>query len=188
MRKCVLLFAVALALAAHGSAQESGAPAGLQGESRLPERYSYVVKEHPAIFPAEKGFWIDLGAGKGQLSVPLIEATGNSVVMLDPKKEAMAEGLKIAREKGLEDRLFAVVGMAEDLPLLDNSVDLVVSQGSIFFWDNPAKRLRKPIVCSGRAGRHISAAVLGVANISPRRTNAWIPFYFKSSAAHQPMP
>jgi ubiquinone/menaquinone biosynthesis C-methylase UbiE len=33
----------------------------------------------------------------------------------------------------------AVVGKAENLPLPDRSVDLVVSRGSIFFWDDPAK-------------------------------------------------
>jgi ubiquinone/menaquinone biosynthesis C-methylase UbiE len=63
--------------------------------------------------------------------------------MLDPNAEAMAEGLEIAREKGLEDRLFAVVGVAEAMPLVDNTVDLVVSRGSIFFWDDPVAGLRE---------------------------------------------
>jgi len=63
--------------------------------------------------------------------------------MVDPNQEAMAEGLKLAREKGLAERLFAVVGKAEQLPFPDNSVDLVVSRGSIFFWDDPAQGLRE---------------------------------------------
>ena len=63
--------------------------------------------------------------------------------MLDPKRESMAEGLEIAREKGLEDRLSAVVGVAEEMPFLDNSVDLLVSRGSIFFWDDPVKGLQE---------------------------------------------
>jgi ubiquinone/menaquinone biosynthesis C-methylase UbiE len=102
-----------------------------------------VVQDVVRFCKPQKGFWVDLGAGKGQVAIPLIEATGNPVVMVDPKRESMAEGLKIAREKGIEDRLFAVVGVAEDIPLLDNSVDLLVSRGSIFFWDDPVKGLEE---------------------------------------------
>ena len=75
--------------------------------------------------------------------LPLIEKTGNPVVMLDPSAEAMTEGLRLAREKKLHDRLLAVVGVAEAMPFPDNSVDLVASRGSIFFWDNPAQGLRE---------------------------------------------
>ena len=89
------------------------------------------------------GFWVDLGAGKAQVSIPLIEATGNPVVMVDPNVESMMKGLAAAREKGLADKLFAVVGVAEQLPFPDNSVDLVVSRGAIFFFDDPAQGLRE---------------------------------------------
>jgi ubiquinone/menaquinone biosynthesis C-methylase UbiE len=76
---------------------------------------------------------------KGQVAIPLIEATSNPVVMLDPDVEAMSKGVELARKKGLEDRLFAVVGVAEDMPLPDNSVDLVVSHGP---WLSPMGRPR----------------------------------------------
>jgi ubiquinone/menaquinone biosynthesis C-methylase UbiE len=97
-----------------------------------------VVKDILKYCQPEEGFWVDLGAGEGQVAIPLIEATGNPVVMLDPNAEAMTNGLKTARDKGLGDRLFAIVGVAEDMPFPDNSVDLVVSRGSIFFWTDPA--------------------------------------------------
>ena len=116
---------------------------GLKGEQALPSRYPYVVKDAIGFCSPTKGFWVDLGAGKGQVAIPLIEATGNPVVMLDPNSEAMAKGLKIAREKKLEDRLSAVVGCAEKMPFPDNTVDLVVSRGSIFFWDDPAQGLKE---------------------------------------------
>jgi ubiquinone/menaquinone biosynthesis C-methylase UbiE len=123
--------------------KESEAPHGLKSEQSLPSRYPYVVEDVVRFCKPQKGFWVDLGAGKGQVAIPLIEAEGNPVVMVDPKRESMAEGLEIAREKGIEDRLFAVVGVAEDIPFLDNSVDLLVSRGSIFFWDDPVKGLRE---------------------------------------------
>ena len=126
-----------------GYAQEVGNSAGIKSEQPLPSRYPYVVEDILKYCRPHKGFWIDLGAGKGQVAIPLIEATGNPVIMLDPNAEAMSEGLKIAREKGLENRLFAVIGVAEKMPFLDNSVDLLVSRGSIFFWDDPVKGLQE---------------------------------------------
>jgi SAM-dependent methyltransferase len=123
--------------------QESKAPKGFKSEQSLPSRYPYVVQDILKYCQPKKGSWVDLGAGKGQVAIPLIQATGNPVVMLDPKREAMTEGLKIARDKGLEDRLLAVVGVAEDMPFLDNSIDLLVSRGSIFFWDDPVQGLQE---------------------------------------------
>ncbi|MCU0873336.1 MAG: class I SAM-dependent methyltransferase [Pirellulaceae bacterium] len=133
-----LAFASPLAVAA-----DSAAPQGLQGEQSLPERHAYVVQDLLKLCQPKPGFWVDLGAGEGQVAIPLIEATGNPVVMLEPQTESMMEGLKLAREKKLENRLLAVVGAAESLPFPDNTVDLVVSRGSIFFWDDPVKGLRE---------------------------------------------
>ncbi len=124
-------------------AQDVERPTQATADTPLPDRYPYVVKDILKYCKPKKGFWIDLGAGKGQVSIPLIEETNNPVVMLDPDVEAMSKGLEIAREKGLEHRLFAVVGVAEDMPFPDNSVDLVVSRGSIFFWDDQVKGLQE---------------------------------------------
>ncbi len=126
-----------------GWAQQLAAPKDIRSEQALPSRYPYVVKDVLAFCTPTKGFWVDLGAGKGQVAIPLIEATGNPVVMLDPNREALTKGLKIAREKKLADRLSAVVGRAEAMPFPDNTVDLVVSRGSIFFWDDPVKGLKE---------------------------------------------
>jgi len=135
---CGLLLVPVIAVA-----QQSGAPAGLKGERSLPSRYEHVVQDVLRLCRPQKGFWVDLGAGKGQVALALIEASGNAVVMVDPNSEGWAEGLKIAREKKLEGRLVAAVGKAEALPFPDDSVDLVVSRGSIFFWEDPVQGLRE---------------------------------------------
>jgi len=132
-----------IGLAALAAAPPAPSADELKGEQSLPSRYPYVVQDVLRLCKPNKGFWVDLGAGKGQVAIPLVEASGNCVVMLDPNREALAEGLRIARDKGLADRLAAVIGKAEDLPFPDNTVDLVVSRGSIFFWDNPAKGLQE---------------------------------------------
>lgn len=132
-----------LAVPSLSLAQQAAAQAGLQAEGSLPDRYPYVVQDVLKHATPKKGFWVDLGAGRGQVAIPLIEATGNPVVMVDPESDSLAAGLEAAQAKGLADRLFPVVGVAEHLPFPDGSVDLVVSRGSIFFWDDPAGGLRE---------------------------------------------
>jgi len=143
----VLLGALVLAIFGRftlpGLAQDSPAPRGLRDESKLPDRYPHVVKDILRYCEPAKGVWVDLGAGRGQVAIPLIEATGNPVVMVDPDAGAMQKGMEIAREKGLGDKLVPVVGVAEKMPFPDGTVDLVVSRGSIFFWDDPAKGLQE---------------------------------------------
>lgn len=139
----VWVFSLAFSLASVCWCQETASPEGLRREGALPNRHRYVVEDIFKYCKPQKGFWVDLGAGRGQLSIPLIEAAENPVIMLDPNERAMVEGLRIAREQGLEDRLFAVVGVAEALPFPDDSVDLLVSRGSIFFWDDPVKGLQE---------------------------------------------
>jgi SAM-dependent methyltransferase len=126
-----------------GHAQQIGSPAGIKTEQTLPSRYPFVVADMLKFCKPTEGFWIDLGAGKGQVAIPLVEATGVPVTMVDPNAEALGEALRSARQKGLEDRLFAVVGVAERMPFLDNSVDLVVSRGAIFFFQDPVKGLQE---------------------------------------------
>ena len=109
-------------------------------EQSLPSRYPYVVQDMLKYCDPQRGFWIDLGAGKGQVAIPLIEATDNPIVMLDPNAEALSKGLEIAREKGIEDRLSAVVGVAEDMPFPDDSVDFVASPKAFLCASFPDKR------------------------------------------------
>lgn len=134
---------VLLFLSAAVCAQQHDAPKGIASERELPSRYPYVVQDILRHCNPAKGFWVDLGAGKGPVALELVRATGNPVVMVDPDVQAMQQGLEIARGEGLADRLFAVVGVAERLPFPDGSVDLVASRGSIFFWDDPAKGLQE---------------------------------------------
>jgi SAM-dependent methyltransferase len=123
--------------------QPTDVPAGVTYERSLPSRYEHVVADMLRFCDPSKGFWVDLGAGRGQVAIPMIEKTGNPMVMVDPDTAAMTEGLKNARQKGLQDKLVAVVGVAEDLPFPDDSVDLLISRGSIFFWDDPARGLQE---------------------------------------------
>jgi ubiquinone/menaquinone biosynthesis C-methylase UbiE len=70
-------------------------------------------------------------------------ASGSTIVLVDPDAEALSQGLRRAQSEGLGHRVVAVVGKAESMPFPDGSVDLVVSRGSIFFWDDQGKGVQE---------------------------------------------
>jgi ubiquinone/menaquinone biosynthesis C-methylase UbiE len=144
-RSLVAGFIVLLATAIAGSAEraeQSAAPIGLKGDAAFLGRQDCVADDALRLCQPKHGFWVDLGAGKAEVALALIEKGKNAVLAIDPKAEALSKGLETAREKGFADRLFAITGRAEQLPLLDNSVDFLVSRGSIFFWDDAVKGLK----------------------------------------------
>lgn len=87
------------------------------------------------------GRCIDLGGGPGMLAVELAKASALDVTVCDVTLECVALAKENSREHGVHERVSAVQGAAEKLPFEDNSADLVVSRGSIFFWEDQEKGL-----------------------------------------------
>ena len=112
--------------------------------SQLPDPYPYVAADILEYCRPRKGIWVDLGSGSGGVGFALARAedpatSESTIVLVDPNADALSEGLQSAQSKGLAHRVVAVIGKAESMPLPDDSVDLVVSRGSIFFWDDQVK-------------------------------------------------
>ncbi len=114
----------------------------------LPDWYPYVASDILKWAQPAAGVWVDLGAGTGGVGLAVATAeheaaAASAIVLLDPDTRALSQALSRGREQGLENRLVAVEGVAEKMPLLDNSVDLVFSRGSIWFWQDPVEGLRE---------------------------------------------
>ena len=83
------------------------------------------------------GTILDLGSGTGYLSIEIAKRTPSlQVYGIDLSKQM----IKIARRhaRGVENAQF-VFGNAADLPFEDDSMDLIVSTGSLHHWKTPAK-------------------------------------------------
>lgn len=116
--------------------------------SQLPDHYPCVAADILEYCSPRKGVWVDLGSGSGGVGFALAAADNHAArqstfVLMDPNVEALSKGLRRAQTGGLAHRMIAVVGKAEGMPLPSESVDLVVSRGSIFFWDDPVKGLQE---------------------------------------------
>jgi len=113
--------------------------------SKLPDYYATVAQDMVDFCGLKGGrIWMDLGSGSAGVGLALLESLPDAVmVLLDPSAKALGKGLQAARERGFHGRVVAVEGTTERIPMPDESVDVVVSRGSFYFWKNRAQGLRE---------------------------------------------
>jgi ubiquinone/menaquinone biosynthesis C-methylase UbiE len=105
--------------------------------------YPVIARQVLARTGVSTGLCIDLGGGPGMLGVRIAQASALDVVIVDPSEACIALAQENIAEYGLAGRVTARVGRAEALPFADGTVDLVVSRGSIYFWEDQRQGLRE---------------------------------------------
>ncbi|ABK99084.1 class I SAM-dependent methyltransferase [Pelobacter propionicus] len=96
------------------------------------------VVQHTGI---TEGVCLDMGCGGGYLGLALARVTDLRFHFLDQSREMLEIVRANLAANGLENRGDVLEGNAESIPLPDRSVNLVISRGSLFFWDRvPAFR------------------------------------------------
>jgi SAM-dependent methyltransferase len=98
-------------------------------------RPSYPEAAVDWILPPDARRVLDLGAGTGKLTRHLV-ARGLEVVAVEP-----SEGMRAQLSRGLPN-VPVLEGSAENIPLEDASVDLVVC-GQAWHWFDPARAVRE---------------------------------------------
>jgi ubiquinone/menaquinone biosynthesis C-methylase UbiE len=105
------------------------------------EIYEYLAQQIIQDYGITQGRCLDIGAGAGPMGLEIGKRTTLQVYLLDVD----AERLNIAMENSCEYNLFHrthfIKAPVEALPFIDGYFDLVVSRGSIFFWEDMAKGL-----------------------------------------------
>lgn len=90
-----------------------------------------------------KGICLDLGSGVGMLGIQLARLTQLEVILLDTDRKALLGGLKNAEYFKVKDRILAIQADVHNLPFKPNSIDLVVSRGSIPFWKDHVRAFKE---------------------------------------------
>ena len=86
---------------------------------------------------AEKeGIGIDVGSGPGTLIIELCKRTRLHWINADINPHCFPDFLKLAGEAGLGGRVSAVFADAQALPFRDNYADVIVSRGTLQFWED----------------------------------------------------
>lgn len=103
--------------------------------------YPVIAGQAIAHTGVRSGLAIDLGGGPGMLGICLAQASELRVVVVDPLSECVELARENIADHGLGHRIEARQGQAEALDFADASVDLVVSRGSIYFWEDQGRGL-----------------------------------------------
>ena len=90
-----------------------------------------------------KGVCLDIGAGNGYLGLALAEKSNLQVRVVDIDSEMLEFAQENIRERQLADRVDTVRADVEALPFQDNYAHLIVSRGSVFFWENQVAGLNE---------------------------------------------
>lgn len=87
-------------------------------------------------FGRRNGTCLDLGSGPGHLAMAVAQASAMKVYALDRSPDVQVIIGKNLRDAGLKGKVIPLAGDVAKIPLADASVDLVVSRGSVYFWDD----------------------------------------------------
>ncbi|WP_214021503.1 class I SAM-dependent methyltransferase [Methanoculleus sp.] len=96
--------------------------------------YPVIAEQALAWSGIRDGIALDLGSGPGLLSVALAQKSNLSIIALDADP-AMS---RIARKTAADSpgRVVPVTGDVHCMPIKDDTISLVVSRGSIYFWED----------------------------------------------------
>ncbi len=85
---------------------------------------------------------LDLGGGTGQLLEAFCEIGVQSAILIDPVPEMVFHARSRFRRPPARSGFSGVLGRAEEIPLSDETVDLIVSRNSLHMWSDLPRALR----------------------------------------------
>ncbi|MFU2210961.1 class I SAM-dependent methyltransferase [Solidesulfovibrio sp. C21] len=122
------------------------------------EVFAPVYPYYAARFVRESGLsggrCLDLGCGGGDLGLAVLGLGPFEAILYDKLPAMLVAARDNATGRGMADRTRALLGDVAALPLADGCVDLVVSRGSVMFWDDlprAFREVRRVLTPQGRA-------------------------------------
>lgn len=105
--------------------------------------YPVIAKQIKDRTQIANGLCLDVGAGTGHLGIELAKITNLEVYLLDQSQDMLSIADQNIASNGLESRVKTVLGDVHSIPIKDQYVDLVISRGSLFFWEDKKKAFRE---------------------------------------------
>lgn len=105
--------------------------------------YSLLARQIVDDYKITKGICLDIGSGAGQLGIEIAKLTSLKVYLLDINTKVIPSASNNIRLADISDRVSILQANVQQMPFGDNIVELIVSRGSIFFWDDKPQGLRE---------------------------------------------
>ncbi len=138
-------------------------PQGMDFVSRTAFKkvYPFIARYIVDKYHITEGWCLDIGSGPASLAIALAKITSLNILALDVSPDMAKTALTNIADEHLSHRIIPVIADVHKMPFLDDSFDIIVSRGSIFFWNNRPRafkgiyRILKPggvAFCGGGMG------------------------------------
>jgi ubiquinone/menaquinone biosynthesis C-methylase UbiE len=87
----------------------------------------------------QKGLCLEIGCGPALFSIALAKLTDLEFIALDHSPPMLIHAEENIKANRLSGRIQTMEGDVHSLPLDSGSVDIVISRGSVLFWENKTK-------------------------------------------------
>lgn len=101
--------------------------------------YPIIAKDIIENTGISKGEFLEIGCGGGHLGLQILKNTNMTGYLMDINPKAVELAAGRIKEKGFSIRAKALVQDVHSLEFSDNSMDLVLSRGSMGFWQDIEK-------------------------------------------------
>lgn len=98
--------------------------------------YPLIAEQIIARTGITSGCCIDVGCGNGYLGLALARITQLQIILFDESPQMLELAQNYIVESKLESRASVLQGDVHSIPLADESVNLIISRGSMFFWED----------------------------------------------------
>jgi ubiquinone/menaquinone biosynthesis C-methylase UbiE len=105
--------------------------------------YPVIAQNIIDRFGITRGVCVDIGSGPASLAIAIAGLTDLAVIAIDYSDEMHEAARRNIADAGLEGRIELLCGDVHAIPLPDDHADLIISRGSMFFWDDPAAAFRE---------------------------------------------
>jgi ubiquinone/menaquinone biosynthesis C-methylase UbiE len=110
----------------------------------VPKRvYELLSQQIIDDYGITEGRCLDVGAGEGQMGLEVARRSDLFVYMLDINAESLARAAVRGNELALLPRIAVIKAAVERMPFIDDYFDIIISRGSIFFWEDKAQGFRE---------------------------------------------
>lgn len=105
--------------------------------------YSSLARQVIDDYGIIRGVCLDIGCGRGFFGIELARKTDLKVCLIDIRRSVLMEALRNAEQSGVSSQVTSLRADVHQLPFKNNSVNLIVSRGSLFFWRDKVRGLKE---------------------------------------------
>ena len=105
--------------------------------------YPLIAQQILDDYRITRGKCMDIGTGHGFLGIELAKLTELEIYFVDLDPDALDRAGKNVKENEIDNIVHFVKADVSALPFEDEYVDLVISRGSLWFWEDQVKGLQE---------------------------------------------